>query len=609
MQFFGVVLEPTTLQHSIVTELMEKGDLTDVLHDPENEFTSLQLASFAHQVSLGLEYLHQQKPNAIVHCDLKTENILVDEHFVCKIADFGLTTVTGANNGAQRKRSRGSSFKQLSFGKLSPKKDKEESAKGSMLWLPPEVYSGSTYTTAGDVFALGLIFSEICSLRSPFSEIEDKSTNQIQREVAMFNLRPHWKSGQEAFPALKDVFNLATEMWCEDANDRLNATDVCKRLVTVLESLKNNKENKPELQPTARKTYITKKSQKGASNSEMIETSLKAEKKFTYFPPTDVEIPDTKESNKISGSKFHQLKSRRLKGGKFVSMLSITFRLGKKEKRIRNNVKKIVNDLKSLASIQHKNLSPFLGATSLQSTTVGMVFSMALEYDTLSDYVVNKGLSMKDGILMAVDVVRALMHLHNKGYSHCQLSSHTIMINTKTKNVLLYRWERTIIQCKIQGDESMVRGLCGWQAPEALMLDHNGKSCDVYAVGILLWYIMAKRTPFEDMLLEMAGDTQDYMLCDRAEEAVNRKIVNEKIRPNIQIQDIENVSGLEDEDHTSYIDIISGCWSQKMDDRIDLGRVLNFLNAVEFPLETLPEVSEKPHTEISVMNPLFVGKD
>ena len=98
---------------------------------------------------------------------------------------------------------------------------------------------------------------------------------------------------------------------------------------------------------------------------------------------------------------------------------------------------------------------------------------------------------------------------------------------------------------------------------------------------------MTKRTPFEDMLLEVAGDNQDYMLCDKAEEAVNRKVVNEKIRPSIHIEDIENVSGLEDADHTSYIEIISGCWSQKMDDRIDFETLLNF----SMPL--------KPHLRLS----------
>ena len=78
-------------------------------------------------------------------------------------------------------------------------------------------------------------------MRSPFSDISDKSTNQIQREIAMFNLRPHWKSGEEAFPALKDIFNLATKMWEQDANSRLTATVVCKQLTTLLETLKTNK--------------------------------------------------------------------------------------------------------------------------------------------------------------------------------------------------------------------------------------------------------------------------------------------------------------------------------------------------------------------------------
>ena len=74
-----------------------------------------------------------------------------------------------------------------------------------------------------------------------------------------------------------------------------------------------------------------------------------------------------------------------------MSMLSVSFRLEKKEK-LSKRTKKITNDLKSFASIQHKNLSSFLGATALQSTTVGIMFSMAPEYVTLYNYVNrNKG--------------------------------------------------------------------------------------------------------------------------------------------------------------------------------------------------------------------------
>ena len=244
----------------------------------------------------------------------------------------------------------------LSFGRHSKNKARKRVPK---VWrLPPEVYSGSKYTTAGDVFALGLIFSEICTLRSPFSEIEDKSTNQLQREIAMFNLRPHWKSGEEAFPVLEDIFNLATKMWCEDANSRLTATVVCKRLTTLLENLKTNKQGKTTSKRILTRKSTTTKDQKNASNSEMIETCLRAEKGINYIQSTDVEVLDTEESNKISGSKFHQLKAGHLKGGEYVSMLSVSFRIGKKEK-IQKNVKQITNDLKSLASVQSKNLSSF----------------------------------------------------------------------------------------------------------------------------------------------------------------------------------------------------------------------------------------------------------
>ena len=64
----------------------------------------------------------------------------------------------------------------------------------------------------------------------------------------------------------------------------------------------------------------------------MIETCLRAEKGINYIQSTDVEVLDTEESNKISGSKFHQLKAGQFKGGEYVSMLSVSFRVGKKDK-------------------------------------------------------------------------------------------------------------------------------------------------------------------------------------------------------------------------------------------------------------------------------------
>ena len=101
-------------------------------------------------------------------------------------------------------------------------------------------------------------------------------------------------------------------MWCEDANSRLTATVVCKQLTTLLETLKTNKKGNATSQTDLRRKSTTKEL-KNASNGELIETSLRAEKTINYVPSTDVEVLDTEESNKISGSKFHQLKAGHLK--------------------------------------------------------------------------------------------------------------------------------------------------------------------------------------------------------------------------------------------------------------------------------------------------------
>lgn len=43
----------------------------------------------------GLQYLHEETKDTIVHLDLKHANILLGENFVPKITDFGLSKLFG----------------------------------------------------------------------------------------------------------------------------------------------------------------------------------------------------------------------------------------------------------------------------------------------------------------------------------------------------------------------------------------------------------------------------------------------------------------------------------------------------------------------------------
>lgn len=88
--------------HAIVTELVGRGSLWDVLREPklssqfevpsfEEGWTWERLKVVATGIACGMSYLHGTKPQAVLHRDLKSSNILCDEAYCAKICDFGLS--------------------------------------------------------------------------------------------------------------------------------------------------------------------------------------------------------------------------------------------------------------------------------------------------------------------------------------------------------------------------------------------------------------------------------------------------------------------------------------------------------------------------------------
>ncbi|XP_047148388.1 LOW QUALITY PROTEIN: serine/threonine-protein kinase STY17-like [Vigna umbellata] len=88
VQFIGACTRPPNL--CIVTEFMSRGSLYDFLHKQRGVFKLPSLLKVAIDVSKGMNYLHQ---NNIIHRDLKTANLLMDENEVVKVADFGVARV------------------------------------------------------------------------------------------------------------------------------------------------------------------------------------------------------------------------------------------------------------------------------------------------------------------------------------------------------------------------------------------------------------------------------------------------------------------------------------------------------------------------------------
>ncbi|KAF8696382.1 hypothetical protein HU200_037293 [Digitaria exilis] len=80
----------------MVFEFMPGGSLRSFLFNPEKRPPWRWRAEAAVAIARGLEYLHDGCSVPIIHCDIKPDNILLDDHGVPRITDFGISKLLGS---------------------------------------------------------------------------------------------------------------------------------------------------------------------------------------------------------------------------------------------------------------------------------------------------------------------------------------------------------------------------------------------------------------------------------------------------------------------------------------------------------------------------------
>ncbi|KAM7497815.1 hypothetical protein LguiA_022229 [Lonicera macranthoides] len=106
-------------------------------------------------IAKGLSYLHEDCRQKIIHLDIKPQNILLDENYNAKVADFGLSKLVDRNQSQVMTTMRGTP------GYLAPE------------WL------NSIITEKVDVYSFGVVVLEICCGRKNFDQSKSEESMHL----------------------------------------------------------------------------------------------------------------------------------------------------------------------------------------------------------------------------------------------------------------------------------------------------------------------------------------------------------------------------------------------------------------------------------------------
>lgn len=158
----------------LIYSYMENGSLDYWLHESVDGISPLKWdvrLKIAQGAAHGLAYLHKGCQPNIVHRDIKTSNILLDEKFEAHLADFGLSRL------------------------LRPYDTHVTTdLVGTLGYIPPEYSQTLTATCRGDVYSFGVVLLELLTGRRPVEVCKGKNCRDLVSW--MFQMR-HEKREEE----------------------------------------------------------------------------------------------------------------------------------------------------------------------------------------------------------------------------------------------------------------------------------------------------------------------------------------------------------------------------------------------------------------------------
>lgn len=141
----------------LVYEYMKHGSLDIVLQTKSKILDWPARKKIAIGSARGLAFLHHSCIPHIIHRDMKSSNVLLDENLEARVSDFGMARLMNALDT------------HLSVSTLA----------GTPGYVPPEYYQSFRCTTKGDVYSYGVVLLELLSGKKPIDPLEFGDNNLV----------------------------------------------------------------------------------------------------------------------------------------------------------------------------------------------------------------------------------------------------------------------------------------------------------------------------------------------------------------------------------------------------------------------------------------------
>ncbi|XP_047340703.1 putative wall-associated receptor kinase-like 16 [Impatiens glandulifera] len=204
----------------LVYEYISNGTLHDHIHS-KNDKTSSHLMSWenrfriASETANAISYLHSSASIPIIHRDIKSTNILLDEKYVAKVSDFGASRLVSIDT-----------------------MELSTMVQGTLGYLDPEYLQTSQLTDKSDVYSFGVILAELLTgrsvLRFDCEDQKDKNLatyflsalkNNRLAEILEDNILK-----EESFDRIKEVANVTKMCLRVRGEDRPSMKEVAMEL-------------------------------------------------------------------------------------------------------------------------------------------------------------------------------------------------------------------------------------------------------------------------------------------------------------------------------------------------------------------------------------------